>query len=246
MSSLHDCFVQAPHQIRRVTVLGSSVSMLVRTSGEGKAFPRLLEELLNERSEQLWIVENLSRIAGVVSDANEYLSHLVANPPDVIILHYGHVEAVPRRQPRSVWLRTYLYKPGESKRRRQLNVVGHKYSGARRRVGYWVQWLPPDEFRRRMSELIGYLQRETGARILVLEANPGDERLESLAPGVRAAMVRYNGILTTLAVELGVELVELSEVAGGRPVVELTPDGTHFDAKAHGAVAEALARRILA
>jgi len=219
--------------------------MLVRAPGTGKAFPRLLEELLNERSNEFWMVESLSRIAGMVSDADQYLSHLVANPPDVILLHYGHVEAVPRRQPRSVWLRSHLYKPGESERRRRLNVVGRKYSGARRRLGYWVQWLPQDDFRRRMSELIEYLQKETGARILVLEANPGDERLESIAPDVRAAVASYNEILRAVTAEHGVELVELSEASGGRPVVELTPDGTHFDAAAHLAVAAALARRIL-
>jgi lysophospholipase L1-like esterase len=219
--------------------------MLVRPEGEGNAFPRLLEGLLNERSEKLWVVESLSRIAGMVSDADLYLSHVVANPPDVILLHYGHVEAVPRRQPRSVWLRAHLYRPGESERRRRLNVVARKYSGARRRLGYWVQWMPRDEFKRRLSELTEYLQKETGARILVLEANPGDSRLESLAPGACAALAGYNETLRAVAAERGVELVELSEASLGRPVVELTPDGTHFDAKAHRAIAEALARRIL-
>jgi lysophospholipase L1-like esterase len=234
----------APSDIRRVAVLGSSISMVVRPP-EGVAYPHVLQRLLNERRpDDLWLVSNLSRVAATVDDAPLYLQQLVAERPEAIVLHYGHVEAVLRPQTRAAWHRTYGIIIGESRRGAAVRAV-RKYAGARRRLGLRKQWTPPDRFQRMFNDSLRYLRKETGAALIVLEANPGDQKIETWGPGSLAEIARYNDMMRDVAAEQGAAWMPLDSFLPG-PIEEFIPDGTHFTPEAHVALASALADAVLA
>src|SRR5947207_1641161 len=135
-------------EIRRVAVLGSSITMIVRPHGEGTPFPRALERLLNEDADAVWLVESRSGIGAIVTDARRELAALVANPPDAIVIEYGHVEGVRRRQPRWVWQGAFMYRPGSPRWTAPLKWLGRRYADLRRRLGWWTTWLRLERFRR--------------------------------------------------------------------------------------------------
>ena len=232
-------------QVRRVAVLGSSISLVVRPP-EGVAYPLVLERLLNERSEdELWLVSNLSGIAVTIDDAHRYLPQLVAERPEAIIVHYGHVEAIFRPQSLAAWHKTYGVIIGESPRGAAMRTVRRKVAGARRRLGLRKQWTPPDRFERTFRDVLRYLRKETGALLLVIEANPGDQKIEAWGPGSLAEIARYNAVMHEIAVEQGATWIAL-DAALPAPLETLVPDGTHFTPEGHEVLASVLADAVLA
>ena len=233
-------------QIRRVAVLGSSISMLVRPKGIGLPYPRALERLLNQDAIDLWVVENLSRIAATIEDVAVYLPRLVADQPDVIVFHYGHVEAVQRPQTRSAWYRLHDVGPGAPPRRRHLAIVRAKYAGLRRRLRLRQQWTPLKRFQRVFRETLEYLAAETRATCIVIEANPGDEKVENWGPGSLAAIQRYNQAMCEIAAAGGAIWIPFDRAIRPEAIAYFIPDGTHFTAEGHLALASVLAKEIMA
>jgi lysophospholipase L1-like esterase len=86
--------------------------------------------------------------------------------------------------------------------------------------------------------------------ILLVEANPIGRRVEEYGPGSLAALERYNEAVRELALRYGAEYVPLEELYRCDPELRdidvLLPDGTHFSARAHAAMAQVLGNRIAA
>ena len=219
--------------------------MVVRPP-EGVAYPRALERLLNERDEEhLWLLDNRSVIAATVDDAAAYLPELVAERPEAVIVHYGHVEAIYRPQSRAAWHRTYGVIIGEPKWGPTVRTARRKVQGARRRLGLRKQWTPPERFRQTFNDVLRYLRKETGALLIVIEANPGDKKIEAWGPGSLAQIARYNETMRAVAAEQGALWLSLDSFLPG-PVETFVPDGTHFTPEGHAALASALADAVLA
>lgn len=235
--------------VRRVCVLGSSISMLVRPDGSGDPYPRVLERILNCAGDDLWLIENQSEIAATVDSISTHLAtRIVAAQPDVTILHYGHVEAIRRPHSKRMWLWTHLYVPGMTPRARKVRIIGRWYAAARRRLGLTQQWVPLSRFHHALSEGIEYLQRNTSKTIILIEANPWNESIEAYGPGTNGQIEKYNAAMREIATSHGIELLELSELSAAdpfhRPVQDFIPDGTHFSGEGHRLLAQVLADRI--
>jgi hypothetical protein len=228
--------------IRRVSVLGSSISMIVRPSG-GLPYPRVLEQLLNEQGSDIWLVENLSRVAATIDDLPEFLPKLVADRPDVVVIHYGHVESIFRPHSRAAWYRTFGVALGESHVDALVRNAKRTFARGRRRLGLLEQWTAIDRFERLFRDSLVYLRKETAASVIVLEANPASAKIEAWGRGSTAAIGRCNTVMRDVAHAEGARWLVL-EAMLGEPLGEAIPDGTHFTGRAHAAVAEALNQEI--
>lgn len=237
--------------IRRVVVLGSSISCLVRPSGQGSPYPKVLENLLNQKDSELWLVENLSEVSGTAEQMLPKLAHLVNIQPDVIIIHYGYVEAIRRPHSRRMWLWTHLYRPGANPAGRQIRIYwGLLYASARRKLGLTRQWVRLLRFKRLLNECLAYLRRETSAEVFLVEANPWNESIETYGPGSHGEIEKYNDAMRECAKRYSADFVSIQELTYGEPfrrtLDQLIPDGTHFSAEAHSLLANLLLKRISA
>jgi hypothetical protein len=226
-------------------VLGSSISMVVRPRGSGLPYPRVLETRLAEATDDVWIVDNLSRIAATVEDARDYAHRLVADQPEAIVIHYGHVEAVRRPLSRRAWYRLHEIRPGGPPWRPLVIRAGTRFAAVKRRLRLFRQWMPIGPFGRGMDELLGYLAEETAARVIVVEANPGNARVEAWCPGSMAAIRLYNRVMFDSAARVGATWVPLASFVHG-PNEEFITDGTHLSGRGHVALADAIAEVVLA
>jgi lysophospholipase L1-like esterase len=234
--------------VRRLAVLGSSIGVVARP--QGTPYPSLLERLLNERSDgELWMIDNLCEIAGIADDLDRLLAAPIALRPDVVVLHYGHVEALRRPHSRRMWrwakvARADLY----PRRRRVRKIVFRRYSSLRRRLGLCSQWTPLPRFERVLDRALAQLRKDTAARLILIEATPPTPRIERYAPGAAQELERYNGVLRRLAAAHGAELVTTEDVRQRDPELRdpevMTPDGSHYSPRTHAAVAVELAERI--
>jgi hypothetical protein len=218
--------------------------MVVRPKGQGESYPRVLEARLNELSESLWIVDNLSRIAAMIDDTGAYMHRLVADRPDFVVLHFGHVEAIPRPLSRATWYRLHEVKPGSSAWRDRANLAQVRYAGVRRSLGLRRQWTSIERFRRGVAQVLTYLSDETRAQFLVVEANPGDARIEAWGPGSLAAIRAYNDVMRETSATFGAVWVPLSSFVRD-PVGEYIADGTHLTPRGHAMLGNVLADLML-
>jgi GDSL-like lipase/acylhydrolase family protein len=228
--------------IRRVAVLGSSISMIVRPAG-GLSYPRALERILNEQHDDVWLVDNLSKIAATIDDLPGHLPRLVADRPEVIVIHYGHVEPIRRPHSRAEWHRTYGVVVGSSSLDERVRRARRRFAMGRRRLGILEQWTPLGRFERLLRDCLVYLRKETSAGLVVVEANPAGPKIEAWGPGSTLAVERCNDMMRSVAQAEGATWLALAPILGD-PVADAIPDGTHFTEQAHSAVAEALAREI--
>jgi lysophospholipase L1-like esterase len=228
--------------VRRVAILGSSISMVVRPR-EGQPYPRLLEHLLNDSGE-LWLVQNHSRVAATIDDVTAYLEEVVADQPDVVVFHYGHVEPILRPLRRKTWYGLWGVIVGESPRRARIRLLRQRAILTRNRIGLRRPWTPYVRYQRLLEDSLRYLRKETPARLFVLEANPGDAKIEGWGPGSLAAIRRYNEAAKAIADRVGARWFSLEELLSGGDVAELTPDGTHLSPEGHRLVAARLAAAV--
>ena len=225
--------------IKRVAVLGSSISMLVRPI-DRLPYPRTLERLLNEADDDdVWIVDNYSTIAATVEDLPSYLPRLIADRPEAVIVHYGHVEPIFRPHNRSEWYRTFGVNFGDSPLRRRARAARRSLARSRQRLRLLEQWTPMERFEALLRDGLTYLRKETVSKLILIEANPGGPKIESWGPGSTAAIAGCNEVMRRVAADMGASWLDL-ESALGAPLSEAIPDGTHFSAEAHDALALAI------
>jgi lysophospholipase L1-like esterase len=230
-------------RVRRLAVLGSSISMIVRPPRSGDPYPQLLERRLAEATGDVWLVDNMSRVAAIIGDARAYVPRLVASQPDVIVIHYGHVEAVYRPQSRASWLRVHEVKPGSGAVAATINQLRTQFALVKRRLRIRRQWTSLPTFRRAADQLLDYLGKETRATFVLVEANPGDARVERWGPGTQAQIAAYNAVMREVADAHGAVWIPLAQFVR-EPVERFIADGTHLTSEGHTALAVAIARAV--
>lgn len=240
-----------PPRILRVMVFGSSISMISRPAGSGPPYPKLLEHALNEGDNRsIWMVENISSISGTIDDFPAHVGHVVAAQPDFVILHYGYPEALRRPQSRALWLWTHLYVPGLHPAKRNVKVMGRRWAGFRRRLGWLSPWVSATRFERVLREGVRYLQKECpGTKIVLIEINPSSPFIEHYAPGSSVNIQRFNDIQLQVASETQISVLTLEDVlfsgASSQTLLDVMEDGTHFNGEGHRRLSAKLARLIV-
>lgn len=245
----HDDEDGCPRRSNRVVVSGSSISMLVwpRQPG-GVAYPRLLEEMLNAGEAGQWRVSNRSRVTGTILDAAADASRIVAEQPAVVTLHHGYNQAFRRPYSRGLWYFTYLSRPIPATPVRLLRSVARQYSHLRSRLRPTRNWVVEKEFRRALAWTAKYLGSKAGASVVIIGLTPWSELLESYAPGSGAWIPRYELAVREVAAVCGATYVPFRlflQQAALSAAADIAPDGTHFSASGHLAVAQVLSRTVL-
>ena len=235
----------------RVTLLGSSVSLLV-TGPRSEGTPHLTYASYLDRltdGPRDFQVSNLSRIYGLVSDfASAWAYPLSQTRPDVVVLQFGLGEAFPRLVPRPFV--TFLLGVG----RRQGRVRRQAWRGARpllmrihaverkvdRLLPDWWARMSPDRFEHELRALAAKINEQIGARLIVMTSYRATDRAPFHGPPMDRRVEENNRRIMAVAASVGAEVFDLGKVIEGLGETAL-PDGLHMSVEAHRMVATALA-----
>jgi hypothetical protein len=223
--------------------------MLVRPRVEGgRACPALLEGRLNACSSHRWLVDNRSRIAGTIQDAAASATRIVADQPDVVILHHGYNESLLRPHSQRIWSFEHLYGPPRPIAAVVGSSIARRWSSIGSRLSLAQHWVPPCRFEAVLNWVVEYLQAESGAKIILVGVTPWSPLLQRYAPGSQSAPATYDAILRAVAETNHVEYVPFecfTVAARVSTAAEIVPGGTHFSVRGHEAVAQVLAGSVL-
>jgi len=203
------------------------------------------------------LVRNVCRSASMLNEAFAYLEEDVLTFfPDVVILHYGIVEATNRRTFRwtnnraivnyytnRLFARTFTF---DTLPNRVCHLFFRAFnSGMRRlatRLGVQWQWLPTPRFLVVLKAILEQIMKETHAVIIVIGVAPcfdhDDNMTQStlknilhLNEGMRAVCAQYPNRVRYLDPGSFVRECDMSA---------LVPDAVHFSAEGHRRLADAV------
>lgn len=225
--------------------------MLVRPHGgqPGLAYPAALEQYLNGQAHGSWLVLNRSRIAGTIEDVARSATDIVSCQPSAVIVHHGYTEALRRPHSRRVWYFEHMFQPPRPAPVILAQTVAHKWSAVRSRLRLTEQWMSPQRFSHVLNWLVGYLALETSCRIILIGPTPWSPQIARYAPGSGAAIEQFDGIVRATADRSEADYIPFAAfvaAAGALSADEIVPDGTHFSALGHLAVARVLGDRLMA
>lgn len=231
----------------RVLILGNSVSLILRPPREQRGrhtYAELLEQQLWMKRCPALVINETSR-AGVVSEAIEnFHQQVTRHSPDVVVIHYGINEAVPRFWPRRLFLLLNTPRPRMAplpaflllQFNRLINGLITPLAIKTLRLGSWYS---PKRFSREMTMLLEMIAKETQALTYVVNIVPTTPRIESRLPGVGRKIQEYNQLLADVARQKQVPLIDLySHVAPDVP--GNVADGIHLTARGHQILADLL------
>lgn len=250
----------APVRPLRVVAFGNSVSVLRipwGTRPPDDCFPLVIPVHLADAG-----IDAVARNEGRVHDfvhtgLARYERDLRPHAPDVVVLHYGVLEAQPWFGPlaflRHVISQGWaLSRTARWYRRVVVKAVWDALAWYRERVvprvGRWTWQVSPRRFEHGMRQLVRLCRDDLGSLVLVLGIAPTPSLLERRVPGQGERAARYNRVLADVVAGFDspdvvlVPVDDLVEDLGG-PDAQL-PDGLHFTPELHRAVAGRLAQEV--
>jgi lysophospholipase L1-like esterase len=238
------CKVRPP---LRLLILGSSVTLILRPPRKQRGrytYAELLEQQLWKKGYPTLVINEATR-AGVVSEAIDgFHQKVTRHSPDVVVIHYGINEAVPRLLPRRtfLWLNTPRPRlaPLPTILLLQLNrLINGLVTPLAIKTLRLSAWYPPKRFTREMTLLLEMLAKETQSLTYIVNIAPTTPRIESYLPGAGEKIQDYNQLLADLARQRQVPLIDLySYVVSDVP--SNVADGIHLTAHGHRIVADLL------
>lgn len=224
-------------------------------------FPRALEaELLREgRPVELRTISVPSERAKTTLRHWEH--EMIGFSPDVVVLVYGHYEAV------HLFLPWWLERHANSLKARPHWLVRLYRKRVLRPLWMWLaktqskldQTIDPTIRRRRpkqvaadIEELIGHTQELASPLVFVFELMPPASRFQSWFPGMAARIAVMNDAMQAMVKRVDKSNVRWFRVAGlvdamaGGDLDVATPDGFHYSPELHRVVGETLAHEIAA
>ena len=220
--------------------------------GHQTSYPRRLEEVLAERGIAAYVV-NHGRQATTIKDGIARWEDTVhAFSPDVVVLHYGSYECIPKAVPRRLeaYVNGWDYHGGRLALRGRAVVlkvwplVRRWQRLVDRAVGPYR--MRPEQFAWELRHFIGLTKGVGNPLILVPEAHRMGGRYTFWIPRVNERLARMTETIHAVVAEYGddvrvVGMNDLVDAAGGP---EVLPDGVHFDAALNRRLAEVLADEI--
>lgn len=228
-----------------INILGNSVGLKVRPPEDGERQFNYAKRLASRADAKIRVV-NYSRTSETVASALthrfDYLGRVF---PDVVVVHLGINDCVPRLTPQ--WLFDVLSAPrlDENKYvyviRAQLSkVVNYRLAPRLIPILKLGPWCAPEKFSRKYRKLIVNIRKEFTSKIICVGINPCTERIEKLLPGARKNIETYNSIIQDICNNLQCNYIATDRWTDDTEADTLFPDGVHFSSKAHGLMAEAI------
>lgn len=243
----------------RIVDVGNSISVLQVPAASDRSevpYPELLPDALAARGIAA-VCRNEGRMHDFVHlGLRRYERHVRVHAPDVVVLHYGVLEAQPWYGPlpllRHVVRRhTSVTRTASWYRRHVVKRIWDALSSYRRhvaaRLGFAYQ-VSPRRFHRGIEQLVQVLRSDLRPLVLILTIAPPPQLLEVNMPGQALRVARYNRMLVDVveaAADPEVVLVDvgplIDELGGAETTVI---DGMHFTPALHRRLAEVLADTI--
>jgi hypothetical protein len=235
-----------------VSILGNSVALLVqplRESAEDRTYPEHLRD-------HGFTVVNASKQSAMLPHLYRYLEdECIRHAPDFVVVNFGIVEctsrvrsfAIQRYFSMNAWNNSVIDRGYVGPVGRGVAYMAKKfYSNLIERalfsLGWKRRWVSPNDFRFVLRDVLKRLFADTPVRrIVILGMLRPDDWLEREAPGTRASVEEYNGIMRSVAAEyVNLIYVDPEAVLTGTARKQWTPDGMHFTGEGHRRIAEAL------
>lgn len=241
----------------RVSVVGNSMALATAPWGGGghqTSYPRQLERVLAERGVAAR-VENFGRQVTTVADAvRRWEETVFAFGPDVVVVHYGILECVPKAVPRRLeeYVNGWNYHGGRLARRGRA-VVLWAWPAARRwqrfldrRLGLRTNRMRPEQFAWELRHFVSLTKGVGDPLVLVLDVHEFGGRYTHWIPHMNARRDRINAAIRAVVAEYddSVRLVDSSALVADAGGPDVLPDGVHFPAALNRRLAEVLADEI--
>jgi hypothetical protein len=178
-----------------------------------------------------------------------YDDDVVSFFPHLVVLHYGIVEACPRRELRrlsgwsvpnyfnnSILGRSYVFASRRSKLVARLGWLGNAIvRNLAKPAGLNWQWLPTRKLCEVMEAAVKLALKETPAAVVVAGLSPCSERVRRLLPGTPELINEANQRLRELTAKFPkrVRFLDVDPFLPPEALAELVPDGVHFSARGH-------------
>lgn len=237
----------------KICILGNSVGFRIRPArNDGREMS--YSEILEARGHR---VRNVSKSAIMINEAFAYLEEDVLTFfPDVVILHYGIVEASNRRTFRwtnnkaivnyytnRLFARSFTF---DSLPNRVCHLFLRAFNaGTRRlstRLGIQWQWLPTPRFLVVLKAMLEQIVKETHAVILVIGVTPCINRDDNLTQGSLENILHLNERMKAVCEQYPsrVRYLDPGSFLRECDMDALVPDAVHFSAEGHRQLAGAV------
>ncbi len=220
----------------RIIVFGSSVCLTIRpprtTRAEG-TYTDLLRRACQAQDPTAEVL-NLARRSNIITLESEleFTNSLTRFNPDVVILHYGIVEASPRALPYRSWM--WWHRP----------QVCSKFKGyiAGRLNLLWPHlirlfglkgWVNSAQFAYHLKRLCAHARKECQARIFLINIGPPNELFCQRLPGIERIIPEYNRTIARVAAEEGAEVIDVWSLIQQYSIEKMQPDGAHLTSFGH-------------
>lgn len=247
------------HHPLRIVIAGNSQSLMVmpaRSAPRPGTYGEELLPLLQERGVDA-VVHYTGRWFGLIDDLRRRYEDAVRNHfPDVLVVHYGAVEAQPHVLPTRYVRHATTWNLGASRPRRayrrrvnprlwRLARRWQRWASARAGLGTWR--MSPARFAGELRHIVTIARQETAALVVVIDMDPPGSRLEHWMPGYGRRHEVFQRVLRNTVAELAaqhgdnVRLLEASKDIDADNVDALLPDGLHRTTEGHRLLGERLA-----
>ena len=245
----------------RVLVKGASTVNWISYMGGPRsdfAYPRVVEASLLAAGRPAVVRDTSLAAEHPKAALQAWSSEVVPWSPDVVILHYGHMECLHLLLPRTMqrYAQSFQYRPGPLRdfyRKRVVRRGWHALCRLQQRV---TPLVPDVLFTRRarraaldLSRAVERIQLVGSPLVMVMGLTTPGANYRAWFPGLEDRMAEMNDLLADVVRRADraqvrhfpTEKVLAPLAAAGDPI---NPDGAHFTPAAHRAVGEAVASEI--
>jgi lysophospholipase L1-like esterase len=241
----------------RVVVVGASQAVMVvppRTGRDDGGWAEQLPVALAARGRHADVRISARWFTGLTEVRARYEGEVRNAAPDVVVLHTGIIELLPRALPTrlvrhfTTWDRAG-HAPAVAYRTHVAPVLWRGLRQVQQRAAPHVpSRMSPARYVRELTALVDMLREETAAQVLVLDVDPPGERLEHWLPGTldrwRAHQAAVAAGVEALRGRHGeaVRLLPASADVREHGAEAVLPDGLHRSAFGHRLLAERVAQ----
>ena len=219
----------------KVSIVGNSVGLRIRppeSYPNNKNYGMLLEEMLQEKyPDTMVLVNNLCIGRATLWDVLEKSGDILNTFPNYYIVNLGVTDASTREIP--LWFSDIINRDRPSLFKKVLRGL---YIYIIRKVRPQLvflrgktTWTSKKSFKNYFDKFIGFLNKESNARIIIISINNATRRIEDQLPGSTKNYIEYNEIIKTIADKHKAYYINSSDIQH-----EIhSPDGIHLSLEGH-------------